>query len=172
MKPSQVERPPAGESHNGIHCTKNIKWVQQLLGHKRLENTDLYTQLINFESDEWHVATAKNLEEEKKLIEAGFEFVRYSEKTKWLYTAKENKISSSIVQGSGSIVRSSIAASRAADPGSNPGRSTIHAFIHNPTLFSLKHIKSNHKSADKPTDLNSTFDGNVSVDAAYVGKGL
>ncbi len=62
------------------HRTKNIKWVQQLLGHKKLENTDLYTQLINFESDEWHVATAKNLEEEKKLIEAGFEFVRYSEK--------------------------------------------------------------------------------------------
>ncbi len=62
------------------HRTKDIKWVQKLLGHKKLENTDLYTQLINFESDEWHVATAKNLEEEKKLIEAGFEFVRYSEK--------------------------------------------------------------------------------------------
>jgi hypothetical protein len=29
-------------------------------------------------------------------------------------------------RGSGSIVRSSIAASRAADPGSNPGRSTNH----------------------------------------------
>jgi integrase len=29
------------------HKTKNIKWVQQLLGHKKLENTDLYTQLIN-----------------------------------------------------------------------------------------------------------------------------
>jgi hypothetical protein len=26
------------------------------------------------------VATAQNLEEEKKLIEAGFEFIRYSEK--------------------------------------------------------------------------------------------
>lgn len=64
------------------HRTKNIKWVQQLLGHKKLENTDLYTQLINFESDEWHVATAQNLKEEKKLIEAGFEFVRYSEKDK------------------------------------------------------------------------------------------
>ncbi|MEM2567274.1 MAG: hypothetical protein QXH20_02230 [Candidatus Bathyarchaeia archaeon] len=68
------------ESYNGISPNKNIKWVQQLLGHKKLENTDFYTQLINFESDEWHVATAQNLEEEKKLIEAGFEFVRYSEK--------------------------------------------------------------------------------------------
>ena len=62
------------------HRTKNIKHVQQMLGHKKIENTDLYTQLLNFENDEWHVATAKNLEEESKLIEAGFEYVRYSEK--------------------------------------------------------------------------------------------
>lgn len=62
------------------HRTKNIKWVEQLLGHKKLENIDMYTQLINFESDEWHVAHARNLEEESKLIEAGFEYVRYSDK--------------------------------------------------------------------------------------------
>lgn len=37
-------------------------------------------QLINFESDEYHAATASNLEEEKKLIEAGFEYIRHSEK--------------------------------------------------------------------------------------------
>jgi hypothetical protein len=36
--------------------------------------------LINFESDEWHVANAKNLDEENKLIEAGFEYLRYSNK--------------------------------------------------------------------------------------------
>jgi len=60
--------------------TKNIKHVQQLLGHKKLENTDFYTQLLNFESDEWHVTHATNLEEEDKLIEAGFEFIHYSEK--------------------------------------------------------------------------------------------
>ena len=35
-----------------FHRTKNIKYVQQLLGHKKLETTDMYTQLINFESDE------------------------------------------------------------------------------------------------------------------------
>jgi hypothetical protein len=40
----------------------------------------VYTHLINFESDEWHVAHARNLEEENELIEAGFEYVRYSEK--------------------------------------------------------------------------------------------
>jgi integrase len=62
------------------HRTKNIKYVQQMLGHKKIENTDLYTQLLNFENDEWHVAHARTLEEEGKLIEAGFEYVRYSEK--------------------------------------------------------------------------------------------
>jgi site-specific recombinase XerD len=62
------------------HRTKNIKHVQQMLGHRKLENTDFYTQLLNFESDEWNVAHATNLQEENKLIEAGFEFIRYSEK--------------------------------------------------------------------------------------------
>jgi integrase len=62
------------------HRTKNIKFVQNILGHKKLENTDVYTQLMNFESDEWRVAHAGNLEEENKLIEAGFEYVSYSEK--------------------------------------------------------------------------------------------
>jgi hypothetical protein len=62
------------------HRTKDILHVKRMLGHKKLENTELYTQLINFESDDWHVAHAKNLEEESKLIEAGFEHVRYSEK--------------------------------------------------------------------------------------------
>jgi integrase len=62
------------------HRTKNIEYVQQMLGHRKLENTDFYTQLLDFESDEWHAAHAKNLEEENKLIEAGFEYVRYSEK--------------------------------------------------------------------------------------------
>ncbi|MCS7113986.1 MAG: hypothetical protein RMJ15_06940 [Nitrososphaerota archaeon] len=47
---------------------------------QKLENTDLYTKLINLKSDEGHVATAQKLEKEKKLIEAGFEFVRCSEK--------------------------------------------------------------------------------------------
>jgi integrase len=62
------------------HRTLNIKIVQQMLGHKKLETTDLYTQLISYKSDEWNVAHARNLEEESKLIEAGFEYVRYSEK--------------------------------------------------------------------------------------------
>jgi hypothetical protein len=47
---------------------------------KKLENTEIYTHLIEFKGDEWHVSTAESLEEEKKLIEAGFEYVRYSDK--------------------------------------------------------------------------------------------
>jgi integrase len=62
------------------HKTKDILHVKRLLGHKKLENTEIYTHLINFESDEWHVSHAKNLDEENKLIEAGFEYVRYSDK--------------------------------------------------------------------------------------------
>lgn len=62
------------------HRTMNIKFVQQIFGHKKLENTDFYTQLINFEINDWHVAQARNLEEESKLIEEGFEYVRCSER--------------------------------------------------------------------------------------------
>ena len=42
------------------------------------EHNGLYST-HQFESDEWHVSHAKTLDEEDKLIEAGFEFVRYSE---------------------------------------------------------------------------------------------
>jgi hypothetical protein len=45
-------------------------------------------------------------------------------KTKLPSTGNANK--KDVVQGSGSIVRLSMTASRAADPGSNPGRSTKH----------------------------------------------
>lgn len=63
-----------------FHRTKNILYVKQILGHKKLENTELYTHLINFESDEWHVAHASDIDEESKLLEAGYEYVRYSAK--------------------------------------------------------------------------------------------
>ena len=47
----------------------------QLLGHRRIETTLIYTQLVNFEKDEYHSATAHNVEEAKQLIESGFEYV-------------------------------------------------------------------------------------------------
>ena len=77
------------------HGTKDILHVKRLLGHKKLENTEIYTHLINFESDEWHVAHAKNLEEETKLIESGFDYVRYSEKTAWLYIGNASRVDKS-----------------------------------------------------------------------------
>src|SRR5271157_297532 len=86
--------------------------------------------LINFESDQWHVARATSLKEENKLIEAGFEYVHYSDKDKSPYTADQSGRTglkpnlSSITQSSGSIARLSIPAFRAGDPGPNPGRST------------------------------------------------
>ena len=62
--------------------TKNILLVKQQLGHKRLENTEIYTHLINFESDEYNSATAQTIEETQKLIEAGFEYVCDIQETK------------------------------------------------------------------------------------------
>ncbi len=47
----------------------------ELLGHRDIKTTLIYTQLVNFESDEYHSAVAKTIEEARKLIEAGFEYV-------------------------------------------------------------------------------------------------
>lgn len=55
--------------------TKDILHVKWFLGHKRIENTLVYTHLVNFESDEYHCRTAKTIEEAKALIECGFEYV-------------------------------------------------------------------------------------------------
>jgi integrase len=54
--------------------TKDILYVKQLLGHKSINNTLIYTQLVNFESDEYHVRVAKTLKEACELAEAGFEY--------------------------------------------------------------------------------------------------
>jgi hypothetical protein len=72
------------------HRTKDILHVKRILGHKQLKNTEIYTHLIDFENDDWHVAHAKNLEEETKLIEAGFEYVRYSERDEVAIYRKRN----------------------------------------------------------------------------------
>ena len=57
------------------HKTKNLRYVQERLGHKSILTTTLYTHLINFEADSYHSAVAKTVDEAKKLIEAGFEYV-------------------------------------------------------------------------------------------------
>jgi len=55
--------------------TKDILHVMRMLGHKNIQNTLLYTQLVNFESDDFHSATAQTVQEAQKLVEAGFEYV-------------------------------------------------------------------------------------------------
>jgi integrase len=57
------------------HETKAILHVMRRLGHKRIGNTLLYMQLVQFESDDYHSAVAENVDEAKKLIEVGFEYV-------------------------------------------------------------------------------------------------
>ena len=53
--------------------TLNILKVQQALGHKNINNTLIYTQLIDFKSEEYDVQVAETVGEAKKLGEAGFE---------------------------------------------------------------------------------------------------
>ena len=55
--------------------TKDILQVMKMLGHRNIQNTLLYIQLVSFEKDHYHSATAKNVEEVQKLVESGFEYV-------------------------------------------------------------------------------------------------
>ena len=57
------------------HKTRDILHVMNLLGHRNIENTLIYTQLISYESDEYHSAVAKSVDEARKLVEDGFEYV-------------------------------------------------------------------------------------------------
>ena len=57
------------------HRTKDILYVKQQMGHKKLETVMLYAQLVDFEDDEFYSATAKTIDEAKALIEQGFEYV-------------------------------------------------------------------------------------------------
>jgi integrase/transposase-like protein len=53
----------------------NVLTVKRLLGHKRIQNTMKYIHMIHFKDDEFEVATASTIEEAKKIITAGFEYV-------------------------------------------------------------------------------------------------
>jgi len=57
------------------HKTKDILYVMQLLGHKNIKNTLIYTQLIDVKNDDYVCKVAKSLTEATQLIEAGFEYV-------------------------------------------------------------------------------------------------
>jgi len=58
------------------HRTKDILFVKQQLGHKNIETTLIYTQLLQFENqDNYTCKVAQNVKQDKELIEAGFEYV-------------------------------------------------------------------------------------------------
>jgi hypothetical protein len=58
------------------HETKDILYVQRLLGHKSLKNTLVYTHLLDMESDEsYSVKVASTIEEFTSLLESGFEYI-------------------------------------------------------------------------------------------------
>jgi hypothetical protein len=47
----------------------------QLLGHKSIKNTLVYTHLVDFGGDEFVCKLARTVDESKELIENGFEYV-------------------------------------------------------------------------------------------------
>jgi hypothetical protein len=53
--------------------TLSIRKVQEGLGHKNLNNTEIYTHLIKFKSNKYEVQVAETSDEAKKLGEAEFE---------------------------------------------------------------------------------------------------
>jgi integrase len=58
------------------HKTKDILYVMQMLGHRNIKNTLIYTQLVNSEGDDEYICkAAKTVEQAAELIEAGFEYV-------------------------------------------------------------------------------------------------
>lgn len=57
------------------HKTNKLLHVQERLGHKSILTTMIYTHLINFDADSYYSETAQTIEEAKKLVEVGFEYV-------------------------------------------------------------------------------------------------
>jgi integrase len=55
--------------------TRDILLVKQQMGHKKIETTLIYTQLLNLNEDEWTCKTANNIKDATALIEAGFEYI-------------------------------------------------------------------------------------------------
>lgn len=55
--------------------TKDILYVKELLGHRDIKTTLMYTQLVSFQSDRYHVKVSQSLKEDKELLASGFEYV-------------------------------------------------------------------------------------------------
>lgn len=57
------------------HKTKDILHVRDVLGHKSINSTPLYTKLVTFKDDDFTVRVANSEKEAWQFIEVGFEFV-------------------------------------------------------------------------------------------------
>jgi integrase len=57
------------------HRTKDILYVMRILGHKNIKNTLIYTQLLDFQDDDYVSRVAKTVQEACQLVESGFEYV-------------------------------------------------------------------------------------------------
>jgi len=57
------------------HKSKDILRVKQKLGHRNINSTMIYTNLIEFEAEEYTSRVAKNIKEAQELVDAGFEYV-------------------------------------------------------------------------------------------------
>jgi len=55
--------------------TNDLLFVAQQLGHRNIRNTMIYTQLIQFENDDYICKVSQTVERDKELIENGFEYV-------------------------------------------------------------------------------------------------
>ncbi len=71
------------------HKTKDILHVMQILGHKNIKNTLLYTQLLEYENnDDFICKVAKKPNEIQELIENGFEYICDQEDLKYFRKRK------------------------------------------------------------------------------------
>ncbi|MCW4045941.1 MAG: tyrosine-type recombinase/integrase [Candidatus Bathyarchaeota archaeon] len=55
--------------------SKDILYVMNLLGHRNIKNTLVYTHLVEFKNDEYVCKIAKTVTEASALIESGYEYV-------------------------------------------------------------------------------------------------
>jgi integrase len=61
---------------NLYYETKDLLLTKEMLGHRNINNTMIYTHLIKLDNeDKYHSAAAKTIEEASKLIENGFEYI-------------------------------------------------------------------------------------------------
>lgn len=62
--------------------TKQLTYVQYLLGHKSVINTERYTHMTDFNSDQYYSAVANTVEEGRKLAEDGWTYFQTFEGVK------------------------------------------------------------------------------------------